>query len=101
MKTSDLPAQLPTQHVASGKSSASGEKLLLRGGSCIIAPDGSYVIEPVFDTEEIIVAELDLGLLDKEKMTLDVSGHYFRPDVFDLRVNRGSRKGVSVPRSFT
>ncbi len=92
MKTSDLPTQLPTQHVASGKSSASGEKLLLRGGSCIIAPDGSYVIEPVFDTEEIIVAELDLGLLDKEKMTLDVSGHYFRPDVFDLKINRGARR---------
>ncbi len=91
MKTSDLPTQLPTQHGASGESSRSGEKLLLRGGSCIIAPDGSYIIEPVFDTEEIIVAKLDLTLLDKEKMTLDVTGHYFRPDVFDLKVNRSAR----------
>lgn len=91
MKTSDLPTQLPTQHEASGESSTSGEKLLLRGGSCIIAPDGSYVVEPVFDEETIITAELDLTLLDKEKMTLDVSGHYFRPDVFDLKVNRSSR----------
>ncbi len=90
MKAGDLPAKLsPVSELVN-----TPEKLLLRGGSCIIAPDGSYVAEPVFDTEEIIVAELDLGLLDKEKMTLDVSGHYFRPDVFNLEITRGSRRKI-------
>lgn len=90
MKESDLPAQLaPTNGL-----DTTPEKLLLRGGSCIIAPDGSFVVEPVFDREEIIIAEIDLTLIDKEKMTLDVSGHYFRPDIFNLEVNRGSRRRV-------
>ncbi len=44
--------------------------LVLRGGSCIIAPDGSFVVEPVFDEETIITAELDLSMIDKELMTL-------------------------------
>lgn len=87
MKAGDLPPQL----AMSGEQESSPDKPLLRGGSCIIAPDGSFVVEPVFDTEEIIVAELNLTLIDKEMMTLDVSGHYSRPDVFDVKVNRGSR----------
>jgi len=87
MRAGDLPAQLTTADV----STSSPNTLLLRGGSCIIAPDGSYVVEPVFDEETIITAELDLTLIDKEKMTLDVSGHYHRPDVFDLKLNRGPR----------
>ena len=64
---------------------------ILRGGSCIIAPDGSFIVEPVFDKDAVIIAELNLTMIDKEKMTLDVSGHYSRPDVFDFQVNRGSR----------
>jgi len=88
MKAGDLPAEL----VAGTDLEGSPEKLLLRGGSCIVAPDGSFVVEPVFDEEQIIVAELDLTLIDKEKMTLDVSGHYSRPDVFDFEINRGSRR---------
>lgn len=88
MKAGDLPAEL----VAGTDLENSPEKLLLRGGSCIIAPDGSFVIEPVFDEEKIITAELDFTLIDKEKMTLDVSGHYSRPDVFDFEINRGLRR---------
>jgi predicted amidohydrolase len=64
---------------------------LLRGGSSIIGPDGRYVVEPVFDEEQIIVAELDLKKIDEERMALDVSGHYQRPDVFDFRVKTETR----------
>jgi nitrilase len=55
---------------------------LERGGSAIIAPDSRYIVEPVFDREELIVADLNLGEIDQEFLTLDVSGHYSRPDVF-------------------
>ena len=82
MKVRDLPTQLPAVSDLSDKP----EQLLLRGGSAIIGPDGSYIAEPVFDEERILVADVDLDSIDKEQMTLDVSGHYQRSDLFDLRV---------------
>ena len=62
------------------------DHLLLRGGSAIVGPDGNYVVGPVFDGERILLAELDLNAIDKERMTLDVSGHYQRCDLFDLKI---------------
>jgi nitrilase len=61
---------------------------LLAGGSAIIGPDGRYIVEPVFGSEELIVGEIDLGRAREEKLTLDVAGHYARPELFDLRVRR-------------
>ncbi|HXE90784.1 MAG TPA: carbon-nitrogen hydrolase family protein [Terriglobales bacterium] len=60
--------------------------LLCRGGSAIFAPDGRTVAGPVFDREIILTADLDFSVIDEEKMTLDVSGHYARPDVFQFAV---------------
>jgi nitrilase len=82
MKRRDLPEQLSTV----ADLSAQPDRLLLRGGSAIVGPDGKYVQEPVFDQEQIIVADLELQAIDKERMTLDVSGHYQRADLFNLRV---------------
>jgi nitrilase len=66
---------------------------LLRGGSAVIGPDGRYLVEPVFDREEILEAELDLGEVTEQKMNLDVAGHFSRPDLLRLEVRRGSRGG--------
>lgn len=82
MKVRDLPSQLSVSTQLSDKP----DYLLLRGGSTIIGPDGSYLVEPAFDKERIVVTELNLDEIDKERMTLDVSGHYQRSDLFDLRV---------------
>ena len=62
------------------------EDLVLRGGSAVIGPDGKYVAEPVYDREALIVAEIDPAAVDREAMTLDVSGHYARPDVFRFEI---------------
>jgi predicted amidohydrolase len=61
---------------------------VMRGGSSIIAPDGSYLAGPVFEEPAILVADLDLARVREERMTLDVTGHYHRPDVFTFAVNR-------------
>jgi nitrilase len=58
--------------------------LVCSGGSCIIGPDGALLAGPVFDREEILVADLDLGRIAEESMALDVTGHYNRPDVFQF-----------------
>lgn len=67
------------------------DQWVLRGGSAIIAPDGSYLVEPVYEQESILSAELDLGRIREESMNLDVAGHYSRPDVFTFQVRRGDR----------
>jgi predicted amidohydrolase len=59
---------------------------VLHGGSCIIGPGGKYVVEPVFDKEELIVGEINTDEIIKERMTLDTSGHYQRRDIFQYRL---------------
>jgi len=78
MPSHDLPSEL---QAGTNMQKRSGE-WLERGGSVIIAPDSRYIVEPVYDREELIVADLNLGEIDQEFLTLDVSGHYSRPDVF-------------------
>ncbi len=60
---------------------------LCPGGSCVISPFGKYVTEPVWNREEIIMANLDLEEITLSKIDLDVMGHYARPDVFELIVH--------------
>ncbi len=86
MQVKDLPAELGLPPLADKP-----ESFLLRGGSAIIGPNGQYVVEPRFDREMTITAELDLTAVDEERMTLDVSGHYSRPDIFDFQVRKMPR----------
>jgi nitrilase len=58
-----------------------------RGGSAILAPDGSYLAGPLYDEEGILYAELDPARLDEERQRFDPAGHYHRPDVLGLRVS--------------
>ncbi len=69
-----------------------GDQWVLRGGSAIIGPDGAYVQAPVYDEERVLVAELDLGRIREESMTLDVTGHYHRPELFEFRALRSGRR---------
>lgn len=80
----DLPAGLEPPP---GTARRPGE-LLYNGGSCIIGPDGATLAGPVFDREEIVIADLDLGRIAEESMALDVTGHYNRPDLFEFRVRK-------------
>jgi predicted amidohydrolase len=69
----------------------SPSQLVLRGGSAIIGPDGAYVAGPVFDEACILSADLELDRVREESMSLDVAGHYGRPDCLELRVVRSRR----------
>ncbi|ACO47811.1 carbon-nitrogen hydrolase family protein [Deinococcus deserti] len=68
------------------------ETLVMRGGSAIIGPDGAYVVEPVYDQPAILVAELDLRRNLQERMTLDVTGHYHRPEYLNLDIRHSGRR---------
>jgi nitrilase len=41
---------------------------------------------PVFDEETILTADLDLSRIAEESLTLDVTGHYYRPDLFEVKL---------------
>jgi nitrilase len=60
--------------------------LLGRGGSAILAPDGSYLAGPLYDEEGILYAQLEPTLLHEERQRFDPAGHYHRPDVLRLDV---------------
>lgn len=87
MRASALPPELaPHPERITGP-----DQWVLRGGSAIVGPDGRYVVEPVYEEERIVLAELDLGRVRQESMTLDVGGHYHRPELFEFRVHRHGR----------
>ena len=87
MRASALPATLERAGRATHP-----DTWILRGGSAIIGPDGSYVTEPVYEREALIIADIDLSRIREEQMTLDVSGHYSRSDAFDFSVRASTRR---------
>jgi nitrilase len=84
MKASDFPNELKKPDYLI----TNPDKWILNGGSCVIGPDGKYILDPVFDKEDLIICELNTREVIKERMTLDTSGHYQRRDVFSFEVNR-------------
>ena len=63
------------------------------GGSAVFAPDGTLLAD-AGSQEEMLVATLDPAARFRELAALDVDGHYGRPDVFDLVIDREARPGV-------
>lgn len=60
------------------------------GNSAIVSPDGYFVAGPLEKKEDILYAEIDATTLRDTKFWFDVAGHYARPDVFQLTINRGA-----------
>jgi nitrilase len=64
-----------------------GHDVIGRGGSAILAPDGSYLAGPLYDEEGVLYAELEAARLWEERQRFDPAGHYHRPDVLGLTLN--------------
>lgn len=92
----DVPAELLTAFRRGVGGNALDEGVLFNGGSGVIAPDGSWLAGPLFGEPGIVLASIDLAQIDAQHHDLDVAGHYLRPDVFELSVDRRARTGLSL-----
>ncbi|MEM8507911.1 MAG: nitrilase-related carbon-nitrogen hydrolase, partial [Bacteroidota bacterium] len=68
--------------------------ILANGGSCIAGPDGEWVAEPVVNKAGLMYYTLDFNRVYEERQNFDPVGHYSRPDVTQLKVNRERQSTV-------
>ncbi|HSN41326.1 MAG TPA: nitrilase-related carbon-nitrogen hydrolase [Burkholderiales bacterium] len=71
------------------------DRVMSRGGSCIISPLGEILAGPNFESEAILLADLDMNQIAQGKFDFDAVGHYARPDVFSLFVDETPKTPVS------
>ena len=69
---------------------------LANGGSCVANPDGSWLIEPIVNSEGVFCTEIYLNRIYQERQNFDPSGHYSRPDVTQLHLNRERQSTLKV-----
>lgn len=84
MRKSDFPGDTP--HLDEILTDC--PEVLANGGSCIAGPDGEWIVKPQIDREGLIIQDIDFNRVFEERQNFDVVGHYSRPDVTKLTVNR-------------
>jgi len=70
------------------------DQVVCRGASVIVNPFGEVLAGPLTEGEGLLVADLDLDQVTRGRYDFDASGHYSRPDIFTLVVDRREKPAV-------
>ncbi len=92
MRYADIPADTPHRSAIE----AEPAEVMANGGSCIAGPDGEWVVAPVVNEEKLIVADIEHRRVWEERQNFDAPGHYARPDVLKLTVNRQRQSIINL-----
>lgn len=92
----DLPDDEDLRQAALGLTGQRNDDVVTPGAAGIIGPDGEWVAGPAGQEPTIVYGEIDLRRIAEEQEHLDAGGHYNRPDIFSLAVDRRERNPFSV-----
>ncbi|NIP31225.1 MAG: carbon-nitrogen hydrolase family protein [Candidatus Dadabacteria bacterium] len=92
LKGSNIPENFPEKE----KLYPDEEEWINEGDSVVIEPGGKIVAGPLRKEEGILYYEVDPKLSEKSKRSLDVAGHYSRPDIFTLHVNTKQQSPIDL-----
>jgi nitrilase len=84
LRATDVPASFPGRDDIYGDA----DDWMSRGNTVIVDPYGKILSGPITETEGILYADIDTDTVRASRRQFDVTGHYARPDVFQLHVNR-------------
>ncbi len=90
MRRADVPDHVP--HAAALR--AALPETPADGGSCVAAPDGTWLVEPVVGQEELVTAELEHAFVRRERHNFDHSGHYGRPEILHVELDRTRHRAL-------
>lgn len=92
MRHTDISDDLPQAKLLQEKA----PDWMADGGSCIANPDGSWLVEPITKEEGIRVVTIDHARVREERQNFDPAGHYSRPDITRLHVNRERQSTIHI-----
>ena len=91
LRAADVPASFPGRE----QLFPDPDEWINPGDSVVVAPGGTIVAGPMHEEIGILVADIEPSRAAAARRTLDVAGHYSRPDVFQLTVDRSARDPVT------
>jgi nitrilase len=94
LRASDVPASFPGRHQVF----PDNDEWINPGDSVVVAPGGDIVAGPLHEEFGLLLADIEPAHAAAARRTLDVSGHYSRPDVFQLSVDRSAREPVTYTK---